>query len=215
MATILCEDSLEYMKSLPDKSIDLIVTDPPYGIGIAKNGVVGGGKVNGKVRTFSKVSWDNQIPDPEYFEEILRVSKNQIIWGGNYFLDYLSATRCMLIWWKRDGLPRRTFADCEIAWTSFNRNAMVYNSRWDGFIRDSKEPKVAHPTQKALDVMKWCISEFSEEGDTVFDPFMGSGTTGVAAKELNREFIGIDINQEYVDIAKDRIENLITQEALL
>src|SRR5689334_9462202 len=109
----ICADSLEYMKSLPDKSIDLIVTDPPYGIKIAKSGKVGGGSVRGKTQIFKDVEWDNATPSADYFQEMLRVPKNQIIWGGNYFLDHLPSTRCMLVWYKRDGLPIRTFADCE------------------------------------------------------------------------------------------------------
>jgi site-specific DNA-methyltransferase (adenine-specific) len=102
---------------------------------------------------------------------MFRVAKNLIIWGGNYFLDYLPATRCMLTWYKRDGLPDRTFADSELAWTSFDRNAKVYNLRWDGFIRDSKEKKVAHPTQKPLELFKQVLSDFSTEEQLILDPF--------------------------------------------
>jgi len=215
MSEVLQGDCLELMKSMPDKSIDLIITDPPYGLGIAKKGSLSiKGSSNAK-RTFTPSEWDTFIPTQEYFDEVIRISKNQIIWGGNYFAHLLPATQCYLVWWKKDGLPRGTFADCEVAWTSFKKPAQVYNSRWHGFIRDSKEERVAHPTQKALDVMKWCIDEFSEPGDTIFDPFMGSGTTGVAAKELNRQFIGIDISQEYVDIAEDRITNANFQGALV
>jgi DNA modification methylase len=200
-------DCLEIMKGMPDKSVDLVLTDPPYGIRIGKNGSVGGGSFRGKTQKFDNIDWDNSIPKKEYFDELFRVSKNQIIWGGNYFLDYLGSTRCLLVWYKRDGLPVRTFADCEIAWTSFNKNSQVFNCRWDGFIRDSKEIKVAHPTQKALEVMKWCVGEFSDDSNTILDPFMGSGTTGVACKELNRNFIGIEILPEYFKIAEQRINN--------
>ena len=137
--TVICGDCLEVMKSMPDNCVDLVLTDPPYGIGIAKSGTVGGGSVRGATQKFESCDWDNAIPHQNYFAEMFRVAKNLIIWGGNYFLDYLPATRCMLTWYKRDGLPDRTFADSELAWTSFDRNAKVYNSRWDGFIRDSKE----------------------------------------------------------------------------
>ena len=209
--TLINDDCLIAMRKMKDKSVDLVLTDPPYGIRIGKSGSVGGGSVRGKTQRFTNIDWDNSIPQKEYFDEMGRVSKNQIYWGGNYFLDYLGSTRCLLTWYKRDGLPVRTFADCELAWTSFDRNSQVFNCRWDGFIRDSKELKVAHPTQKALKVMKWCVSDFSAMGMTILDPFMGSGTTGVACAELGRSFIGIEISKEYFDIAKKRIEQAQAQ----
>jgi len=208
------EDCLQFMKQLPNNYFDLIITDPPYGVKIAKNGSVGGGSFRGKTQKFENVEWDNQTPSEEYFKEMLRVSKNQIIWGGNYFIDFLHSTRCMLVWFKRSGLPIRTFADCELAWTSFDKNSQVFNCRWDGFIRDSREKKVAHPTQKALEIMKWCVSEFSNEGDLIFDPFLGSGTTAVACKQLNRSFVGCEINEDYVKIAENRLSETAPQTTL-
>jgi site-specific DNA-methyltransferase (adenine-specific) len=198
-------DCLEVMKTFPDKSIDLTLTDPPYGINIGSNGTVGGGSYRGKTQKFDNIDWDSKILSKEYIDEILRISKNAIIWGGNYYLDYLPSTRCMLVWYKRDGLPIRTFADCEIAWTNFDKNSQVFNCRWDGFIRDSDEEKQEHPTQKALEVMKWCISEFSKENDLIFDPFFGSGTTIVAARFLKRNYIGCEINKDYFELAQRRI----------
>ena len=137
---------------------------------------------------------------------MLRVSEHQIIWGGNYFTPFLPASRCWLVWYKKDSLPRNNFADCELAWTSFQKNALVFNSRWSGFVKDSREPRVAHPTQKALAVMKWCVEEFSNEGDVILDPFLGSGTTAVAAKQLRRNIIGVEIDREYVAIARQRLK---------
>lgn len=206
--TIIQGDCLEVMKQIPDKSIDLVITDPPYGIGIANKHTLSIKGASDSVKEFSKKEWDTFIPTKEYFDEIIRISKNQIIWGGNYFAHLLQPTSCYLVWWKKDGLPRGMFADCELAWTSFKKPAQVYNSRWHGFIRDSKEERVAHPTQKALDVIKWCAEEFSKEGETIFDPFAGSGTTGVAAKNLNRNFILIEKDPEYCKIAEQRINGL-------
>lgn len=197
--TIIHGDCIEYLRSLPDKSIDLLLTDPPYGIGIAKSGRVGSGS------RFSRKSWDNQRPTEEYFNEMLRVSKAQVIWGGNYFADYLPPSRCWLVWFKRHDLPILSFADCELAWTSYDRNAMVFNCRWFGFLKDGPDRKKLHPTQKALAVMEWCVEEFSHEGDTILDPFMGSGTTLVAAKKLGRRYIGVEREAEYVCIARQRL----------
>jgi len=199
------EDCLEGIKNLSDNSIDLLLTDPPYGINIAKNGTVGGGSYRGETTKFMTSSWDEKIPPKEYFDEMFRVSKNQIIWGGNYFLDYLDPTRCMLIWYKRNGLPERTFADAEVAWTSFNKNTRVIDVRWDGFIRDSKEKKYKHPTQKALKVFEYCVRNYSDKGSIILDPFIGTGTTAVASLGLGRKFIGFEINKNYYNIALKRI----------
>lgn len=200
MNRIILGNCLDTLVKLPDRSIDLVVTDPPYGIGVAKNGHIWDSK-------FTPKKWDNAIPPKVYFDEMLRVSKRQVIWGGNHFTHYLPPSRCWLVWWKNDGLPCGTFADCELAWTSFDKPAQVFNSRWRGFVRDSKEPRVGHPTQKALEVMKWCIASFSKPGDTVLDPFLGSGTTAVAAKLLGRNFIGVEQDEEYVAMARHRLRH--------
>lgn len=197
-------DSLEYMQNAGVKTFDLVLTDPPYGLGMGGREYLGAG--NKYNRFFTKTRWDNEIPKKDYFDEIFRISKNQIIWGGNYFIDYLYNTKCMLVWYKKAGLPTNSFADCELAWTSYNRTAMIFNSRWSGYIRDSKEKKLAHPTQKALDVMTWCLKEFSNKNDIILDPFCGTGTTLVAAKKLGLEAIGVEINSKYCDMAVERLE---------
>lgn len=203
--TIINDDCMDILKQLPDKCIDLVLTDPPYGIGI--DGAVGGGSKRGAVKNCKKCDWDNFIPSKEYFEEIMRVSKNQIIWGGNYFIEHLKNSRCFLVWYKRDGLPKRTFADAEMAWTSFDRNAKVYNIRWDGFIRDSKEPKELHPTQKPLKLFEKCLFDFTNENDLVLDCFSGSGTTAIACHRLNRRFICIEKDKEYWQASVKRLED--------
>jgi len=207
---LLCGDCLEIMKKFPENRVDLVLTDPPYGIGITKQKAIGGGSIRGKVKQINTVNWDRKI-NYDYFSLMFKVSKNQIIWGANYYIDYLYPTRCMLVWYKRDKLPIRSFADCEIAWTSYNKNSMVFNCRWDGFIRDSRERKTGHPTQKALEVFKWCIKEFTQEGNLILDPFLGSGTTAIACEKLNRRWIGIELNAEYCNIARQRLKNVQLQ----
>jgi DNA modification methylase len=202
MNRLIQGECLKHMKRMPDQSIDLIITDPPYGINVAKSGSIGRGG-----RQFTRKTWDKEIPNKEYFDEMRRVSRHQIIWGGNYFSHFLPSSRCWLVWWKNDGLAVGLFADCELAWTSFNKVAQVFNSRWRGFVRDSKELRVAHPTQKALHVMKWCVEEFSSPGDLILDPFLGSGTTAVAAKMLGRRYMGIERDTEYIAMARARIRN--------
>ena len=201
---IINADCLDILKQLPDKCIDLVLTDPPYGIGI--KGSVGGGSKRGKVKDCKKCNWDEFIPSKEYFDEIFRVSKNQIIWGGNYFVESLKNSRCFLCWYKRDGLPERTFADAELAWTSFDKNAKVYNIRHDGFIRDSKEPQELHPTQKPLKLFEKCVADFSQEGDLILDCFSGSGTTAIACHNLKRRFICIEKDFDYWKASVERLK---------
>lgn len=196
---LVLSDSLAWMRSQPPKCIDLIITDPPYGLGIAQKGRVGLSQL------FEPKSWDAQRPPRIYFNEMRRISQHQIIWGGNYFADYLPPSRCWLAWWKNAGLPRHTFADCELAWTSFDRPAYVFNSRWRGGIKDSKEPRYAHPTQKPLALMAWCVDLFSAPGSLIVDPFLGTGTTALAAISLGRRCIGIEREPEYLDIARRRL----------
>lgn len=192
-------DCLPILRALETKSVDLLLTDPPYGISIAETGRVGSDTC------FTPKYWDSSIPCRETFGEMLRVARRHVIWGGNYFSAHLPSSRCWLVWNKSDGMPPLTFADCELAWTSANRNAMVFNCRWRGFVKDSRDGPKLHPTQKPLALMKWCMAEFSRPGDTILDPFLGSGTVAVAAIALDRNFIGIERDIEYVVTAKKRI----------
>ncbi len=187
-------DCLKYMKTCPDKSFDLVLTDPPYGIGELWVGGKGHGWGNARKQGEVRNEWDSQTPNQEYFDEIMRVSKNQIIWGGNYF--NLPTSRGWLIWNK----PERGFslAEAELAWTSRDMVMRV----WDGHRSDTGRK---HPTQKPLELMEWCLN-FFPEADLVFDPFMGSGTTAVACKKLGRKCVGIEIDENYFKIAQDRLK---------
>lgn len=202
--TLYNADCLEIMKKIPDKSIDLVLTDPPYGIGVCKNGTVGGGKL-AKVKNYGKCEWDARPPKKEYFQEMKRISKNQIIFGGNYFIEHLTNTPCFIVWDKKN---TGNFADCELAWTSFKSATRKIEYTWNGFIQENMKEKDyrQHPTQKPLSVMRWILRNYSEKNQKILDPFMGSGTTGVACKELHRNFIGIEIEPKYFEIAKRRID---------
>ena len=196
-------DCLEFMQTMEDKSVDLCLCDPPYGINIAVKGFGGTKKI--PHTEFSNVkSWDIK-PDKETFSQILRSSKNQIIWGGNYFTDYLYPSPCWLLWDKRCGvIPERTYADGEMAWTSFKQPTRIFRYIWDGMLQGNMKHKEErrHPTQKPSPLIMWCLKRF--DGD-VFDPFLGSGTTAVACEKLGRKWIGIEISEKYCEIAARRI----------
>lgn len=206
------EDCLETMKRMPDKSIDLVLTDPPYGINIAKSGSVGGGSHRGKAKNFGVKNWDENIPSKEIFEQIFRISKNQIIFGGNYFIEHLYNTRCIITWFKHQDAPERTFANSEIAWTSFNSNCNVYSFKWDGFIQQDMANKEErhHPTQKPVELFKMILRDYAIKNDfkTIYDPFMGSGTTAIACKSLGLDFIGSELDEDYYKIIQKRLQTV-------
>lgn len=185
---VICADCMSVLRELPDKCVDLILTDPPYGIGIAKNPIR---------QMHEKKDWDEKTPAKEYFDEMIRVSKNQIIWGGNYF--DLPPSQGFLIWDKEQPESFST-AMCEQAWMSFQSPAKMYRYRVvDGITK-------LHPTQKPVKLMEWCLQRYSAPGEIVLDPFAGSGSTLVAALRLQQPFIGIELCEEYCKVAEQRLE---------
>lgn len=170
--------------------VDAVVTDPPYGIGMD------GGKIGKAV--YEKLDWDSEAAD---VDPILNLERPSIIWGGNYF--GLPASAKWLVWDKRN--DQTTFADCELAWTNLSGAVRQFRWMWSGPYQQEREERW-HPTAKPLRLMKWCLG-FVSDAQTILDPFMGSGTTGVAAVQMGRQFIGIEREERYFEIACKRIED--------
>jgi len=200
---LYCADCLEIMKGFPKESIDLVLTDPPYGLKQDK-----GSKDFGiaKQKKYSD-EWDNNTPPKKYFDIILSLSRVCIIFGGNLFTDKLPIGEHWIVWDKVGGIKfKNPFSQCELLWTNIKRKPIKkYVCIQQGFIRDSRE-KRCHPTQKPLLLIKQLLEDYSDETNLVLDPFLGSGTTAVACEKLNRRWIGIEISEEYCKIAKERIE---------
>lgn len=196
-------DCLEVMKTFPDKSFDLVLTDPPYGIG-ADKGV--GGFGSSKTDKHFKDDWDSKTPPSEVFTEILRVSKHAVIFGGQFFTDKLPPNGHWIVWDKKGNIDfDNPFGDCELAWTNLPRKSVKkYTVIQQGFVAEERDRW--HPTQKPVSLFKAIMMDYSEDEQTVLDPFMGSGTTLVAAKQLNRNAVGIEISPEYCEIARKRLE---------
>lgn len=213
IGNIYNEDCLETMKRMPDKSVDLILTDPPYGINVSKQGwhtydcSFGGGKGTKKERKYIDKDWDEKIPSKEIFNEIMRISKHQIIFGGNYFIDYLYNTSCLLFWDKCNGSS--DFADGEIAWTNFKTAVRKYTFRWNGMLQQDMANKETrhHPTQKPVELFKMILRDYAIKNDfkIIYDPFMGSGTTAIACKSLGLEYIGSELDKDYYEIIQKRL----------
>lgn len=202
-ATLHLGDCLEILPTLG--RVDAVVTDPPYGIGEARKDHKSRNRVKGGKAIIStdygSSNWDDAPAQKEAIDAALKISGNSIIWGGNYFLLHPSSK--WLVWDKQNS---GDFADCELAWTNLKGAVRIYRHMWNGMMRDSERntPRV-HPTQKPIVLMQWCISHLPSNAGTILDPFMGSGTTGVACANLGREFIGIEIDERYFDIACERI----------
>jgi len=189
--------------------VDAVVTDPPYGIGEA----AGKAKTRGKLAAaidYGNDDWDNEPIPPEVMAMVRAAGLWQIIFGGNYY--DCPAASCWLVWDKDNGA--NDFADCELAWTNLPKAVRRIKWTWNGFIRQGEMSRKAgqwdirnHPTEKPVGVMKWCIGHLPEPSQTILDPFMGSGTTGVAAVQMGRKFIGIEREPKYFEIACKRIED--------
>lgn len=191
---LLNMDCLLYMKQCEDKQFDLAIVDPPYGIDV-KTRVFDDGK-----------KWDFETPQAEYWKELFRISKNQIVWGGNYFIDYLYATKCFLVWDKKMTEKHR-MSMAEMAWTSFNTKSLIF-----------KQPPVGdrgfynidgtriHPTQKSIKLYEWQLKHFANEGDKIIDTHLGSGSIAVACYNMKFDLVGIEIDTDYFQKASKRLE---------
>ena len=202
---ITCEDNMKLMARYPDKYFDLAIVDPPYGIG---HSLLSGEKRGSKfVRTTKHVEWD-VLPSKEYFSELKRVSKNQIIWGGNYFLDYLPSTRGMLIW---DKIQIFSGADFEFAWISFDTSAKAFRmSRVEAYGNINK----IHPTEKPVDLYKFCLDKYAKQGDKILDTHLGSGSIAIACHDYGFDLTACELDESYYNSAIKRINNHVAQQKL-
>lgn len=199
-------DCMEFMKQFPDKFFDLAVVDPPYGIGEdgAKN------HSRGKCAEATKYTpkqWDKKAPDEVYFKELMRVSKNQIIWGANHFISRIPYdSSCWLVWDKLNGT--NDFADCELAWTSFKQAVRKFVFRWSGMLQGNMKNKESriHPTQKPKALYAWIFEKFARGGQRILDTHLGSGSSRIAAYHAGLDFYGCELDKEYFDKANERFE---------
>lgn len=190
---------------LPDlPKVDLVLTDPPYGINRDKGfgGFGGFGKPIARIR-YENDNWDSERPSKDIFKIIIDKSSNALIFGGNFFADLLPQGKHWIVWDKLNTMP--TFGDCELIWTNVNRNSVKKKTvEYNGLI--GKEPQRGHPTQKPIKLLLSLVQDYSEIENIILDPFMGSGTTLRAAKDLGRKCIGIEIEEKYCEIAAKRLQ---------
>lgn len=206
ISEVLNVDCLEYMRSLPDKHFDLCIADPPYGIGEC------GGKNHSRSKLakstlYTPKDWDFNALSDEFFQEILRISKNAVIWGANHFISKLPYdSSCWIVWDKENG--ENDFADCELAWTNFKTSVRRFKFRWAGMLQGNMKQKEIriHPTQKPIALYAWILKNYAHEGDKIFDPFLGSGSSRIAAYKLGFDFVGCEIDEEYFRLSEERFQ---------
>tara|TARA_R110002167_G_scaffold284737_1_gene489839 strand:- start:15380 stop:16123 length:744 start_codon:yes stop_codon:yes gene_type:complete len=199
-------DCLHYMKQCEDKQFDLAIVDPPYGISINKQSQGKGGGVAKKIE-YTKKDWDSAIPSADYFAELKRVSKNQIVWGGNYFVEHLENSPCWVVWDKVNGAT--DFADCELAWTSFKTSVRKIEWKWAGMLQQNMKNKEVriHPTQKPKALYEWLLMNYAESGNKILDTHLGSGSIALACYNMKMDLVGCEIDKEYFDNANKRLND--------
>lgn len=201
-------DCMEYMAGLPDKAFDLAIVDPPYGLNMAKERPRKDGRFAGNVPR----TWDEKIPDVEYFNELRRVSNNQIIWGGNYFP--LPPSQCFLFWYKRN--PVDNFSDGELAWTSFRKPAKCFDYPYYGGIEGkSQAEKKIHISQKPVRLYEWILDNYAKPGQRILDTHLGSGSSAIAAHYFGCHFVGCELDKDYYEAAVKRFNAQTAQASLL
>ena len=215
------EDCMAGMARYPDKYFDLAIVDPPYGIGFDGNTTVKG--KSGKASTFTdkqhhiKKEWDVSRPTAEYFAELQRVSKNQIIWGGNYFADLLPPQKGWIFWDKKITNANNTnFSDGELAWTSFNCILRRFTYDWIGFgyLNNPQQEKKIHPTQKPVALYKWLLKNYAKQGDLILDTHVGSASSLIACHDMGFDAVGFELDPDYYKTSKQRLEDFMAQPKL-
>lgn len=244
MIQITNECNMELMKRYPDNYFDLAIVDPPYGIGEAGKGTIGrqlkkdgsyikkidsrnGTAIKVKPSTYVIKDWDKKSPNKEYFNELKRVSKNQIIWGANHFIEKipLANSSSWVVWDKING--DTDFADCELAHTSFKTAVRLIRFMWSGFNQSqsianpelrhgdhSKKEKRIHPTQKPVALYKWILDKYAKQGDKILDTHLGSGSIAIACHDYGFDLTACELDKEYFDKAMQRINNHMSQTKL-
>ena len=211
-------DCMEYMKGLDDNAFELAIVDPPYGINAA-NTFGGDERKSGNgaaLKTaFDKKDWDIEIPDKSYFDELMRVSKNQIVWGANYMSHFLPPSMGWIVWDKDNGTTK--FSDAELAFSSFDRALRVWKYTWNGMIQGDMKKKETriHPTQKPVKLYEWLLANYAKEGDKILDTHLGSGSSAIAAHYGGFDFVGCELDEDYYKAARARFDAETSQLSLI
>lgn len=208
VSNVYLKDCMDGMKEFPNKFFDLAIVDPPYGINFGKFNRTNVNHLGNRIKSnkYKNSNWDNSPPPSEYFNELFRISRNQIIWGGNYFYEIWKAQcKCFIFWYKHQ--PVINFSDGEFAWTSFDRPAVCFDYPYYGNLEgNTSASSKIHPTQKPVKLYEWCLNKFAKVGDKILDTHLGSQSSRVAAYKLGFDFWGYEIDHDYFEQGNQRFE---------
>ena len=205
----LC-DCMKFMKDLPDNHYDLAIVDPPYGIGM-----VWSKSRSDRFYNHRGSYTNNEKPDQSYFNELFRISMNQVIFGYNYFSTCLPETNSIIVWDKKRDVEKTYMSECELAWHSFSSPARIVEFEWNGFNKGSERGvKKIHPFQKPVDLYKWVLKKYAKPGDSIFDSHVGSGSIRIACHDMGFDFEGCEINEDYWKSQEERFKEHAKQENL-
>ena len=207
-------DCMEGMKQYPDGYFDLAVVDPVYGDVTSGGYMTGNAHGHAKQTQYHNSIWNQEKTGPEYFKELFRVSKNQIIWGGNYFVEAIGRNSPCWIVWDKDHPEGVKYADCELAWTSFPYATRLFKYRWNGFIQQNMKNREVriHPTQKPTDLYRWIYRTFKiPPGSKIIDTHLGSGTNRRAAYDFGLDFVGFETEKVYFDLQEQAYQEYTAQ----
>jgi len=206
-------DCMELMKKYPDGYFDLAIVDPPYGMNIAAStnyGESGGsdGRWNTTKKDFHTAKdWDKNIPTAEYFAELQRVSKNQIVWGWNYYVSYFNDCPSYIVWNKE---ASGNYSDCEMAWCSIKGTNKIFKWLWNGFRKQQPEERI-HPTQKPVALYDWILEQFGSDANLILDTHVGSGSSRIACNKAGKQFVGFEIDKDYYEAQEKRFKDFVSQ----
>jgi site-specific DNA-methyltransferase (adenine-specific) len=197
-------DCMDGMAQFPDKFFELAIVDPPYGIGMdgAKETIKNGVQIR---KSYDFKKWDSAIPERNYFQELMRVSRNQIIWGGNYFTDYLPPTKAWVFWYK--GQQGLTMSDGEMAWTSCKKVTRMYTLHRTHLWKENP----IHPTQKPIALYRWLLANYAKPGDKILDTHVGSASSLIACHQMGFEYWGFELDTDYFNAATERLNEAKAQ----
>jgi site-specific DNA-methyltransferase (adenine-specific) len=199
------EDCMELMSRYPDKYFELAIVDPPYGLGMGTVSVPSEKNTNSQQKFYKDLKskrWDNNTPNKEYFDELIRVSKNQIVWGGNYMAEHLGNTKCIIIWDKMTYIP--TMSQFEFAFCSFNKHPKMVKI-------NSTDIDRMHPTQKPVKLYEWILKNYANEGDKILDTHLGSGSSRIAADKMGFDFYACELDRDYFEAQEKRFKQYKSQ----
>ena len=208
MIELLNCDCMEYMATQPDNAFDLAIVDPPYGLGLGTVSIPSEKNTNSQQKFYKDLKskrWDDNTPNKEYFDELKRVSKNQIVWGGNYMAEHLGNTKCIIIWDKMTYIP--TMSQYEFAFCSFNKHPKMVKI-------NSTDIDRMHPTQKPVKLYEWLLTNYAKKGQRILDTHLGSGSSAIAAHYFGVDFVGCELDKDYFEAAKARFDMATKQLAM-